>query len=185
MVGQSDGYPGLQLPVDASLLSPFKEAFRRSWRRPLMMGRPVPEMHARLSMVTFAPGQLTGMQSACHIDGPLIRPHAVIAAVLYLFHDERLGGTAFYRNNYDPRQDGPWAEYESRMKDFFAAQRQYMVEGNRYFSQLLEVPARYNRLVMYPGHIFHSGLIRHPERLDDDPGVGRLTLNVFMRCFRV
>ncbi len=185
VVGQADGYPGLQLSVDVSLLSPFQDAFRRHWRRPLSMGRPVPEMHARLSMVTFAPDRLGGMQSACHVDGPLVRPNAVVAAVLYLFHDETLGGTAFYRQNYDFRRDGPWEDYEKEMKGFFSTRRQYMGEGNRYFSPLLEVPARYNRLIMYPGHVFHSGLIRHPELLSANPDVGRLTLNIFMRCYRI
>ena len=43
----------------------------------------------------------------------------------------------------------------------------------------LTIEPKWNRLIFYDGDVFHSGDIRAPERLSDDPAVGRLTLNGF------
>jgi hypothetical protein len=180
-----DAYPGCQLAVPTDSLVPLVSRFRHSWRHPLRMGRPVPEWHGRLSMVTLAPAALTPMQKACHIDGPLEKPHAVVAGILYLFDDARLGGTGFYQQRYHPDRHGPWSDYQPSMAAWFDASPGYMVESNPYYELLLEVPARFNRLILYPGHVFHTGLIRHPELLSGDPVTGRLTLNLFMRCYRL
>jgi hypothetical protein len=37
-------------------------------------------------------------------------------------------------------------------------------------------------LIFYDGMLFHAGDIRTPDRLSDDPAVGRLTLNGFFTC---
>ncbi|MFY8123555.1 MAG: DUF6445 family protein [Silanimonas sp.] len=39
-------------------------------------------------------------------------------------------------------------------------------------------------MIVYSGTVFHSGEIAHPERLSDDPAIGRLTINGFFTCRR-
>jgi hypothetical protein len=181
----NDGYPGVQLTLSPDLIAPLLAEFRSVWRRPLSMGRPVPLVDARLAMVTLTPQQLRGMQQACHVDGPYQPPDAVVAGIVYLFRDPSLGGTAFYRQvEVDGMKPGS-ASWLRAMRDYFAEPRGYMGAANPFFEQVMAVEAVYNRLVLYPGHVFHSGMIRHPERLSGDPAVGRLTMNIFMKCFRV
>lgn len=54
-----------------------------------------------------------------------------------------------------------------------------MTGSNRWFNQTASVPARWNRMIFYDGAVLHSGDIGAPEKLDGDPGRGRLTLNGF------
>jgi hypothetical protein len=54
-----------------------------------------------------------------------------------------------------------------------------MIGSNRYFNQTLSAPARWNRMIFHDGALLHTGDIAAPEKLDDDPGRGRLTFNGF------
>jgi Family of unknown function (DUF6445) len=60
----------------------------------------------------------------------------------------------------------------------------YMTGSNGWFERIGAVPARFNRLILYSGDIFHTGDITAPERLSGDPRTGRLTLNGFFVCKR-
>ena len=60
----------------------------------------------------------------------------------------------------------------------------YMRGGNAWFDHVLTVPARFNRLIVYDGGLFHSGDIACPDRLTADPRRGRLTYNGFFVCRR-
>jgi hypothetical protein len=97
----------------------------------------------------------------------------------------RLGGTAFYQEHYNSRVDGSVEQLHERRYRYFASRPGYLVESNDYFTKVAELPARYNRLILYPGHVFHSAVIRHPELLCADPLHGRLTLNLFIGCIRL
>lgn len=44
---------------------------------------------------------------------------------------------------------------------------------------MLTVPARLNRMIVYPGMQFHSSDIARPEAMSPDPLLGRLTFNGF------
>ena len=111
------------------------------------------------------------------------------AALIYLFENENLGGTGFYR----------WKEPELVMKataferedsdkaraflqEHFQTYREparYMTESNEIAELLCTIPARFNRLVFYSGTEPHSAAITAPEFLSKDFREGRLTLNVF------
>ena len=41
------------------------------------------------------------------------------------------------------------------------------------------MPARFNRLVVYPGSLLHSACIHPVRSLSSDPRQGRLTVNTF------
>jgi hypothetical protein len=62
--------------------------------------------------------------------------------------------------------------------------RRYMTESNAWFQKVLAVEPRWNRMIVYPGTVMHSGDIAAPELLSDDPRRGRLTINGFFACTR-
>ena len=55
----------------------------------------------------------------------------------------------------------------------------YMSGSNDIAELLCTIPARFNRLVFYPGSVPHSAAISAPELLSNDLRKGRLTLNIF------
>ena len=61
----------------------------------------------------------------------------------------------------------------------YSLQPGYLTDSNAYFEKTHSIPARWNRLLVYSGMLFHSGEISNPQALNDDPRTGRLTLNGF------
>jgi len=179
--------PELRLPeaAAAGLGTYFDERFRASFD-----GRRTERFYARLSMVTRAPEALMPWQWQPHVDQLATSPEQSIAAsVLYLFDDPALGGTAFYRPKRPVAELLPMIEDSSRLPPAeFSAKHGvapgYMTESNDWYEKVASVPAAYNRLIVYSGTVFHSGEIAHPERLSDDPAIGRLTINGFFTCRR-
>ncbi|HEY1141342.1 MAG TPA: DUF6445 family protein [Lysobacter sp.] len=179
-----NAYPGpeLRLPED---ISAHLEQFFSTHLRQHFAARRMLRMYSRLSLTTRAPDELAPAQRLCHVDRlEMEAGQGIAACVLYLFRDERLGGTGFYR----PLR--PMAEIAGLVQDAmrlpspeFAAKREiapgYMTQSNAYFEKLMSVPARWNRLIFYSGTIFHSGDITAPDLLSRDPRNGRLTLNGF------
>ena len=142
-----------------------------------------------LSMVTLQPAELALMQRICHIDPNPDPGRGKYAALVYLFNDERLGGTSFYRWRDEElvwqareslRNDA--AEGEEFLRRHFKTFREpprYMTESNEIAELLFTVPPRFNRFVFYSGAIPHSGTIAAPELLSADFSKGRLTPNLF------
>lgn len=182
-----NAYPGPQLPLPETFTAQLVAQFDRVARARLGARRTL-HAHSRLALVTAAPGQLAPAQRLPHRDR-LQGPGAglIAASVLYLFEDDRLGGTAFYRPRRsaaetdallaDAQRLAP-AEFDAR----HALPQGYMDAGNAWFERTAVVPPRYNRLIFYRGHLFHSGQIPAPERLSADPARGRLSLNGFFSC---
>ena len=181
-------YPGLV--ADAPALAERQADFVAQHALPCLGVRQLLAGNARWSLVTTPPEQLQPVQWQCHVDLPSTPADQLIAAsVLYLFEDPRQGGTSFYV----PRR--PAAELDAMILDSlkldgqrFAAQhgvaRGYMTGSNTWYEQVLQVPAVFNRMILYDATVFHSGQIEHPELLSTDPQRGRLTLNGFFRFRR-
>ena len=93
-----NAYPGLLLPTPGEISEKLNAFFIDHLRR-LFDARRVLHMHSRLAMVTLPPEQLRPYQRICHSDTMSPDPqHSLQASVLYLFRDESLGGTSFYRS---------------------------------------------------------------------------------------
>ncbi|GHA81760.1 DUF6445 family protein [Cognatilysobacter bugurensis] len=179
-----NAYPGPELRLPESVVQSLERWFSLHLRDRLGLRR-VQRATARLSLTTYPPHTLQPRQSICHVDRLETQPgQRIVASVLYLFDDPALGGTSFYM----PRR--PIEEIAALMRDsasMSAAQFEashgiapgYMVESNAWFQRVATVPARFNRLIAYSGTIFHSGDIRRPDLLRDDPRTGRLSLNGF------
>ena len=184
-----NAYPGPELRMPEAFSKQLDAFFSAHLRRAFKVRR-TERMYSRLAITATPPGQLSPGQSICHIDRLSVDPqHRIVASVLYLFGDERLGGTSFYGPKYPPEELMPMIADADGMDAATFGERYgldigYMTASNAWFEKLRTVPARYNRIIFYEGTIFHSGEIAHPELLSRDPRAGRLSLNGFFTCRR-
>ncbi|OGT56529.1 MAG: hypothetical protein A3E01_10630 [Gammaproteobacteria bacterium RIFCSPHIGHO2_12_FULL_63_22] len=185
-----NAYPGIELPMPLEFSARLQDFFDRHIRGSLG-GRRTVKMNSRLAMVTTPSDALEPRQRICHRDSAWIDPaQAIAASVLYLFEDECLGGTSFYRPRL-PEDAINRLVHDSSVMDraSFDARHPsiaqgYMGESNDYFERIGRVPARWNRMIFYDGRLFHSGEVGNARALTGDPRAGRLTLNGFFTCSR-
>jgi hypothetical protein len=188
-MARDNAFPGLELPLPPSVLDRFGELFSQH-ARAAIGARRVLSSSGRLSMVTLQPASLSALQRVCHRDRLGTTPEQCVgAAVLYLFRDARLGGTAFFRPRHDAAATEAlmqrWAAQDTAAFDAETGwPPAYLARSNEHFEQTAVVPPRFNRLICYDGSLFHGSHIEEPERLSDDPLHGRLTLNLFFVCSR-
>lgn len=181
--GGKTGYPGLRAPAPAdymqaitALLDPLiKVNFGVPQALPVKMGL------SAFSLTTTAPEALGPWQRLPHFDAST--PHHM-AAVLYLCGPEH-GGTGFYRHNATGLQRIT-PDHRERYLDACHAELQRGLPPARYFDRSDErytflgmMPARFNRLAVYPGSLLHSACIDPRHSLSADPRRGRLTVNTF------
>lgn len=183
-----NAFPGPELGLPDEF-SARLDAFMVRTVRARLDARRTLRAHSRLSIVTDAPQQLEPRQWICHRDRMSVPANQrVLASVLYLFGDERLGGTAFFAPTHDPEQTNLLV-HESGILDAEAFHAKYGIlrgypADNPWFNRVCIVPPRFNRIIFYDGALFHSSHIPHPELLSADPARGRLTLNGFFTCRR-
>ena len=184
-----NAFPGPELPLPEAELSRIADFFARHARSPLG-GRRTLSSLARLSLTTRAPAELRPLQWLCHVDRMGVPPGQLVAAcVLYLFEDERLGGTSFYMPKRPVAQIAALMEAAASTAPAPFAEQYgivpgYMTASNAWFERVRTIPPRWNRMIFYSGTVLHSGDIRHPELLTDDPRRGRLAINGFFTCSR-
>lgn len=143
-------------------------------------------IEASFSVVTTSPSSLAPPQRAPHFDST---DPDYIALLLYLGVPQPTG-TAFFRhrataiervNNDNVDHFVTVARNEAVQID---AASGYIVGGNRWFDEIAAIDAVPDRMLIYPGCLLHSGIIRRDAKLDPDPRRGRLTLNFFIRLDR-
>lgn len=182
-------YPGVVMDIDDEPMRDIYRYIRSTLGRQFSFLRGGAEFMSMLSMTTLQADQLSNLQRLCHTDPPAKSGRRNFAFVLYLFDNEQLGGTGFYR----------WKEkqaiieataLESKdpvaalafLKERFPTYQTppcYMTESTEIAERLDLVTAKFNRLVFYSGDIPHSAQIASPGLLPTDIRVGRLTLNCF------
>jgi hypothetical protein len=183
----ASGYPGVSLAIDMGAGHALREFFALHLRR-YFDARRLVQMIGRYSMVTLAPEELRPGQWICHQDPPLGDPRLTRqASVLYLFHDDTLGGTSFYEATRSFAETSQLladsvAMNAAQFSERYGIQPSYLCDSNAYFRRTATVPARWNRAVFYSGALLHTGQIDTPRRLTADPATGRLTVNGFFSC---
>lgn len=185
-----NAYPGIELPMPDSITQQCMAYLDQHvcGRFGLSGSR---HGHVKLAMATHPEERLQPFQTIPHIDRlRMDEGQEAMALVLYLFADEGLGGTSFYRPAVDAGRLATLFGDAARLDAAsFGARhglpRRYPAASNAWFERVLTVPPRWNRLIAYPGTIFHSSDVPDPARLASDPGTGRLTLNGFFACERV
>lgn len=187
-VANSPYYPGVRAPAPLQyqqlLLQSLQPTLLEVFALP---ERPLSFSVCHYSIVTTPPTQLKLLQRIPHFD--TVEPHA-LAAVHYLFQGD-LGGTAFYRH----RKTGFETIDHSRMPDYYRslesendgpnlpkANTGYIQGDTPLFEQIANPPGLFNRLVIYPRNLLHSGHIPATSPLSADPRLGRLTISSFIDC---
>jgi len=177
------GYPGLRAPAPAAytqaitaLLDPLiKVNFGVPDDLPVKVGL------SAFSLTTTPPEALGPLQRTPHFDAS--SPH-YMAALLFLC-DQAHGGTGFYRHNATGLQRITADKREHYLDAYHdeVNRRQpparYFDRSDEQFTFLGMMPARFNRLVVYPGSLLHSACINPARSLSSDPRQGRLTVNTF------
>ncbi|MCH8099856.1 MAG: hypothetical protein IIB74_05405 [Proteobacteria bacterium] len=182
-------YPGILLDVDAAPMIDIYRFIRSTMAQHFSFLRGDARLSTMLSMTTLQPDELSNLQRLCHNDPEAGQNRRNFAFVLYLFDDERLGGTGFYR----------WKEQAAIVKatalemedpdkalvflrEKFSTYNKppcYITESSEIAELIEVVPAKFNRLLFYSGNIPHSAQISSPQLLSSDIEKGRLTLNCF------
>ncbi|MFM2057764.1 MAG: hypothetical protein RLY71_2149 [Pseudomonadota bacterium] len=183
-------YPGVLLPLPRELEAQLGEFFRTHARTRLGARRTVDTL-GRYALVTTPPAHLLPCQWLPHRDRAGLDPasQCIIASVLYLFSDAKLGGTAFF----EPRVDGPAMEglvQDSLTLDHDAMHARhglvaaYPTQDNHYVRCVARIPARFNRMIFYDGNLLHTSDQADIPAHAHDPRRGRLTVNGFFTCTR-
>ncbi|MFZ5637846.1 MAG: DUF6445 family protein [Pseudomonadota bacterium] len=184
-----NAYPGPELRMPDVFSAQLDAFFVRHLRSAFGVRR-TERMYSRLAITATPPHALSPSQSLCHVDRLSVDPkHRIVASVLYLFRDSRLGGTSFYAPLHPPEVILPMIADSERMtsdafRERYGVDTGYITASNAWFEKIVTVPARFNRLIFYQGTLFHSGEIAYPELLSRDPRTGRLSLNGFFTCRR-
>jgi hypothetical protein len=182
-------YPGIYRMAPAELTGRLTDYFQSQARRRFDARRCL-ETTCRFSMVTLPPEALHPIQWLCHRDDVGLDARlSMQACVLYLFHDQDLGGTGFYVAARGTADTGALFA-DARLispSDFqikYGLSPGYMHEGNTWFRRIGGIAAKWNRLIFYDGGMLHASEITAPGKLSADPRNGRLTLNGFFTCRR-
>jgi Tryptophan halogenase/Family of unknown function (DUF6445) len=183
-------YPGPQLPLSDEVSAQLDAYFQQHCRAPIQAGASLGS-YGRFSRVTQDSAALDARQRICHRDDSQVEPGAQMSALVhYLFHDEQLGGTVFFRSLMSDADTQQFFRDATTMDGGVFGQKygiaaNYMTQTNRYFEVIGRVPAKWNRAVFYDGGIFHSGDIRWSSSAGYGTGLGRLTVNAFFKSRRL
>lgn len=186
---QEVGYPGVLCDVSRTAMSEVQRFIRSHMSRQFSFLKGDIRTTTYLSMATMQPGELAPLQRLCHSDPRERVDRRNYAGLVYLFNDESLGGTGFYRWKEQKRieeatalelkEPGSSLAFLQEHFEMYRGAPQYMCGSNEVTELLLDVPARFNRFVFYSGDIPHSAHIPQPDLLSADFSKGRLTLNCF------
>lgn len=183
-------YPGVVLKMLAEQESTVKQFYRERLQQYFDIQADTAQFRLSLNLLTDPPRNLSWAQRMCHTDDVQIAENQrAFAAVCYLFRDDRLGGTAFYRMHPGMDYRGTSAKFQRasfaaraeiiRQYPFFAGPAAYITTSNEFAELVKVVPAQWNRMLFYLSAAFHSAHITDPSRLVPSVSRGRLTLNIF------
>jgi hypothetical protein len=182
-------YPGPLLALSDDTMSEITRFIRTTMSKSFSFLKGGMTTSTFLSMVTLQPDQLSNLQRLCHTDPRQREDRRNFAGLVYLFEDERLGGTGFYRWKEREQIEAATVldledpnEALTFLQERFPTYKQppcYMTKSNEIAELLQAIPARFNRLIFYSGDLPHSANIAMPELLSEDFRRGRLTLNCF------
>lgn len=141
-------------------------------------------IEASFSIVTKRASELTPQQRLPHWDSP--DPNYL--AILHHLHHIPGTGTGFYRH----RRSGFERVSDSRRKVLEEALAQdsaaygppedvFFADSDPRYEKIYEASGKFNRLLVYHGSLFHSGLIPGDFAFDPNPRAGRLTGTIFVQ----
>jgi hypothetical protein len=166
-----DDYLAAQMPVVEAALG---EAFGSAPRLEMI--------DASFSIVTTPRAALSVSQRLPHCDAYDVQR---IAMVHYLSPDDR-HGTGFFRHrstgfeSVDARRAAIYPhQVDAELRYGSPPPPDYWTGDGALFERIFAVEAKYNRAIIYPSFLFHSGLIGADASLSPGPANGRLTVTGF------
>lgn len=178
----SDFYPGLRCPLPGDMSEQITHQLKDILAKQLPQPNVSIECLFHAFSLTITPQeQLKPIQCIPHFDDD--NPNK-LAMVLYLFKED-LGGTSFYRHNktgYEAITPQNSKHYMNTLMSQATTEglpeAAYIKGNSQLFSRIHSVEAKFNRCILYPSNILHSGDINTEKGLSADPQVGRLTVNM-------
>lgn len=178
----SGGYPGLRSPAPRAIgervLAGYAEEITRLFGLPIAA---LPQIDSYFSLVCTPPAQLSLVQRMPHVDQA---DPAQLAAVLYLCGASH-GGTSFYRHRstgYEMLTPDRLTDYQQSLRADLrqhGSPQGYIQGDTALFERILQVPAEFNRLIVYRCSSLHSGDISNRSAFDLNPRTGRFTVTLF------
>lgn len=182
------GYPGIRLalPKDyvVAALKPLMQGLYKIYQIPPSL-TPAPRDNY-FSLVTTAESDLMPLQTMPHFDST--EPH--LLAVMHYLSDGEHGGTGFFT---DKSTGMSYVNKHNKTSFYQCLERyveldklklnvapKYCDKDNDYFTCYHEISYRPNRLVIFPGKLLHSALVRPTTDISSNPNNGRLTANMFI-----
>lgn len=193
-VANSPFYPGVRAEAPAAyrqlLLGALSQTLIEFFQLPT---KKLSLSVCHFSLITTPPTQLKLLQRIPHFD--TTTPHA-LAAVHYLFQSNGNtpnsgSGTAFYRHRktgferITPERELAYyraLESENDGPNLPKADAGYIQGSTALFEQIGTAHGLFNRIVFYPRHLLHTGIVTPQMSLSADPTMGRLTISSFIDC---
>jgi hypothetical protein len=181
-----DFYPGVRKPAPPQYAQNFCEQYGDMLRELFSLpASSVPRViFSALSITTTEPHHLRPVQRVPHFDTSAANQLAIIH---YLCGPEH-GGTSFYRHRstgFETISQERLQHYAQTLKHEVMRQHQplakYMDGDDALFARIASYDARYNRALIYPSNVLHSGDIRRPSSAETPPQAARLTVSSFVR----
>lgn len=183
---QGDFYPGIRKPAPPEYADDLRGRFGEVLRERFAMPRHAAPrvIFCALSITTTEPHRLRPIQRVPHFDTSAANQ---LAIVHYLCGPEH-GGTSFYRHRgtgFETISQQRIREYSTLLKREvtrkFAPPAKYMDGDDPLFMRIARFEARFNRALIYPSNVLHSGDIRRVSLPEESPRAARLTVNSFVR----
>jgi hypothetical protein len=180
-----DYYPGIRKPAPSQYAAGLCTTYAKILCEVFSLGSIEPHaLLSALSITTTSPDRLRPVQRVPHFDTSDPRQLAVV----HYLCEARHGGTSFYRHRktgYETISQDRLRGYAELLKQQvmaeYAPPPRYMDGDNPLFERIASVEARFNRAVIYPGNLLHSGNILQLQTEDHSPRTARLTANSFLK----
>ena len=186
-VEPNDFYPGQRAAVSANyqaaILGQFGDLFKSTFGYPDKSS--VQSLFSAYSMTDTQASDLKPIQMLPHFDSP---NNDQLAMVHYLCPPQH-GGTGFFRH----KTTGIERVTPTNMKAYGQCLKQeaigaelhlspqYISKEHALFESIGTVNVEFNRLIVYPSNLLHSGLINTTSDLGTDPLANRLTISSFSK----
>lgn len=180
----NDYYPGVRKPCPPRYVDDLRARYAQLLRESFGFSTMEPQaLLSMLSIATTEPEQLRPVQRVPHFDTS--DPHQL--AVVHYLCESCHGGTSFYRHRttgYETISQDRLHGYAEILKrqvmTEYAPPPRYMDGDNALFETIASFDAQFNRALIYPSNLLHSGNVRQPHA-GRRPRTARLTANTFLK----
>lgn len=176
-------YPGIRAPLPEGYLDRQMPLIAAAARTILGTQGKVRLIDASFSMVTMLPAELSIRQRLPHCDAF----DANRVALVHYLSPEGGDGTAFFRHRsteFETVDEGRapvfFGQLEAELRHGGLPSAAYVAGDTALFERIALAEGRYNRGVLYPSYLLHSGAIAKDAALSADPVTGRLTVTAFL-----